>query len=67
MMLHVRFEGASYDFGLQEVGIRASMSDREIRARVAQQLDVAARKVAQYVVDRSPSGDVIVRPEAVYG
>ncbi len=66
-MVHVRFEGRSLDYNEAVIGIHASMSDAEIKARVAQQLDVARNRLDFYVVDRGPSGDLIVRPEAVYG
>ena len=66
-MVHVRFEGRSLDYSEAVIGIHASMSDEQIKNRVAQHLDVALNKVALYVIDRSPSGDLIIRPEAVYG
>jgi hypothetical protein len=66
-MVHVRFEGRSYDFAEGEVGIVAGMSDAQIRERLAQRFDVALERLKGYVVDRGPSGDLIVRPEAVYG
>ena len=30
-------------------------------------LDILREKLTFYVIDRSPSGDLIIRPEAVYG
>lgn len=68
-MVHVRFEGRSLDFTEAQIDIAAvaHMTDVEIRQRVAQALDVAVERVARYVIDRGPDGDVIVRPEAVYG
>ena len=66
-MVHVRFDGRSLDYNEAAIGIHASMSDEQIKNRVAQHLDVARNKLDLYVVDRSPSGDLIIRPEAVYG
>jgi len=66
-MVHVRFEGRSFDYNEAVIGIHASMSDEQIKNRVAQHLDVGRNKLDFYVVDRSPSGDLIIRPEAVYG
>lgn len=66
-MVHVRFEGRSFDFNEAVIGIHASMSDEQIKRRLAEQLEVGRDKLALYVVDRSPSGDLIIRPEAVYG
>lgn len=66
-MVHVRFEGRSYDFTERELELWKEMSDEEIKARVARHLEVDAKRLNAYVVDRGPSGDLIVRPEAVYG
>lgn len=66
-MIHVRFEGRSYDFDLAELPLHAGLSDQAIKQRVAQKLDVGMDRLAPYVVDRSPTGHLIVRPEALYG
>jgi len=66
-MVHIRFEGRSFDFNQTQLNIVASMTDADIKQRVAQALDVAVDRITPYVVDRGPDGDVIVRPEAVYG
>jgi hypothetical protein len=66
-MVHVRFEGRSYDYAERDLGVNARMSDAEVKAQVAQHFEVALGRLAGYVVDRSPTGDLIVRPEAVYG
>lgn len=66
-MIHVRFEGHSYDFDLAELPLHAGLSDQAIKQRVAQKLDVGMDRLAPYVVDRSPTGHLIVRPEALYG
>lgn len=66
-MVHVRFEGRSYDLNEQQLGIQTDTDDRGIKERVARHLDVSPKRLRTYVIDRRPSGDVIVRPEAVYG
>jgi hypothetical protein len=66
-MIHVRFEGRSYDFGERYLELTTSMSDAEIKSRLARHFEVAPERFSGYVVDRGPSGDLIVRPEAVYG
>lgn len=66
-MVHVRFEGRSYDMAEQHLGINADMGDRPIKEQVARHLEVPVNRLNSYVVDRRPSGDVIIRPEAVYG
>jgi hypothetical protein len=66
-MVHVRFEGRSYDFTEQQLELGTAMSDVEIKERLARQFEVGLERFKSYVVDRGPSGDLIVRPEAVYG
>lgn len=66
-MVHVRFEGRSYDIPENQLGVTAGMNDTAIKERLAQHFDIRRDRLQFYVVDRRPSGDLIVRPEAVYG
>lgn len=66
-MVHVRFEGRSYTLPEHEAGVVATMNDRDIKRMLAQHFDVTINRFDTYVVDRTPQGNVIVRPEAVYG
>lgn len=66
-MVHVRFEGRSYDLPENQLGIKADMNENAIKERLAQHFDVGSDRFNSYVLDRRPSGDLIVRPEAVYG
>lgn len=66
-MLHIRFEGRSYDIAESHLGVTTSMSDAAVKEKLAQHFDVSLERFQYYVVDRRPSGDFIVRPEAVYG
>jgi hypothetical protein len=66
-MLHVRYSGRSFDMNERVFGLRFGMTDAEIKERVARHLEVGLGRLEDYVVDRRPNGDVIVRPEAVYG
>lgn len=66
-MVHIRFEGRSYDIAEPQLGVTAGMNDTAIKQRLAQHFDVSQDRLQSYVVDRRPSGDLIVRPEAVYG
>ncbi len=66
-MVHVRFEGRSHDYAEREVRVAAVMTDREIKERLAQFLDASLERFEHYVVERTVRGDLIVRPEAVYG
>lgn len=66
-MVHVRFEGRSCDLEETRLQITAGMNDTEIKAKLAQYFDVSDYRFADYIIDRPSSGDLIVRPEAVYG
>lgn len=64
-MVHVRFEGSSRSFA--QLPVTTLMGDEEIKRVLAEQLNVAVERLKDYVVDRTENGDLIVRPEAVYG
>ncbi|MBD2498317.1 hypothetical protein [Nostoc sp. FACHB-280] len=66
-MVHIRFEGRSVDVAERQLGIVAGMNDVTVKEQVARHLDVNRDRLSAYIVDRRPSGDLIVRPEAVYG
>ncbi len=66
-MVHVRFEGRSYDIAETQLGVTAGMNDSTVKERLAQHFDVKRAHFESYVVDWCPSGDLIVRLEAVYG
>ena len=66
-MVHIRFEGRSYDITEAQLGVTAGMNDTAVKERLAQHLDVSQVQLQSYVVDRRPRGDLIIRPEAVYG
>ncbi len=66
-MVHIRYEGRSVDISEAQLRVNAGMSDAEIKERIARHFDVRAKKLEFYVIDRTPNGDLVVRPEAVYG
>jgi hypothetical protein len=66
-MVHIRFEGRSFDLAENTLNITNQTSDTAIKERLGQHLDIAQERLNDYVIDRRPSGDVIIRPEAVYG
>jgi hypothetical protein len=66
-MVHIRYEGRSVELSEAQLSIHAGMSDAEIKERVAHRFDAGAKQLEFYVVDRTPNGDLVVRPEAVYG
>lgn len=66
-MVHIRFEGRSYDISENQLDIQVGMRDSVVKERIAQYFDVGRARLTAYVIDRRPSGDLIIRPEAVYG
>jgi hypothetical protein len=66
-MVHIRFEGRSLDVAERELRLTAGMGDDEIKRLVADRLDVGVERLKQYVIDRAPNGNIVVRPVAVYG
>jgi hypothetical protein len=66
-MLHLRFEGRSYDIAEEQAQIKMGMNDRQIKQKLAQYFDIHEGRFSEYVIDRPASGDLIIRPEAVYG
>lgn len=66
-MIHIRYEGRSLDVRERDLQINAGMNDAAIKERIARHFQTDAEKFQFYVIDRTPKGDLIVRPEAVYG
>lgn len=65
--LHVRFDGRSIDIPVNDLDVGQFSSDVEIKHAVARYLDVPANKLQHYTVDRHETGNLTVRPEAVFG
>lgn len=66
-MVHIRFEGRSFSLSERQLGVTVGMHDMGIKRRVARHLDVGTDRLSPYIVDRSPTGNLIVRPVAIYG
>jgi hypothetical protein len=64
---HVRFEGRSLDAPLATLGVDLQSADGEVKRAVARHLEVPEVRLHHYVVDRHESGNLTVRPEAVFG
>ncbi|CAN5916807.1 hypothetical protein BH23PLA1_BH23PLA1_15420 [soil metagenome] len=65
--VHVRFEGRSLDAPLAEFDLGPTASEAEVKATVARWLEVPVARLAGYVVDRHETGNLTIRPEAVFG
>ena len=66
-LLHIRFEGRSFDIPLSDLDVGAMSSDTDVKRALAGYLNVPEEKFRDYVVDRHETGNLTVRPEAVFG
>ncbi len=66
-VLHIRFDGRSFDIPLADLDVGALSSDAEVKSALADYLNVPAEKFRDYTVDRHNTGNLTVRPEAVFG
>lgn len=66
-VLHLRFEGTSREIALDLLDIGTASSDAAVRTAVSAFLDVPVSKLNAYVVERHESGNLTMRPEAVFG
>ena len=66
-VLHIRFDGRSFDIPLSDLDVGTLSSDAEIKRALANYLCVPEVKFRHYVVDRHETGNLTVRPEAVFG
>lgn len=67
LTVHVRYDGASYDLPLDELKLSEGASDADVREALARHFDVRVDAFRAYVVERHRTGNITVRPEAVFG
>jgi len=66
-VVHIRFDGRSFDIPLTDLDVGALSSDSEIKRSLAAYLNIPVGKLRDYTVDRHETGNFTVRPEAVFG
>ena len=66
-VVHVRFDGRSIDVPLNDLDVGPGADDVDIKRALARHLEVPQGKLRDYVVDRHETGNLTVRPEAVFG
>jgi hypothetical protein len=64
---HIRFDGRSFDVPLTELGVADAAAEQEIRRAIARHLEVPEERLRNHVLDRHETGNVTLRPEAVFG
>ena len=66
-VVHIRYDGRSLDVPLSILDVGPRPADGEIKRALARHLEVPEGKLRDYVVDRHETGNLTVRPEAVFG
>jgi hypothetical protein len=66
-VVHIRFDGRSLDIPQGDIDVGSASSDNEIKRALARHLEVPEAKLRDYVIDRHDTGNMTVRPEAVFG
>ncbi len=66
-VLHIRFDGRSFDIPLSDLDVGTLSSDADVKRALAGYLNVVVEKFRDYTVDRHETGNLTVRPEAVFG
>jgi len=68
MVIHVRHNGRSFDFPAHQVDVGDQSTDRQVRNAIAAKLSEPRSRFDHYVIDRNAqTGDLTVRPQAVFG
>lgn len=65
--LHIRFDGRSFDIPLSDLDVGVLSSDRDVKLALSSYLDIRENELRDYTVDRHQTGNLTVRPEAVFG
>ncbi len=66
-VIHIRFEGRSMDIPQGDLDVGAASSDNEIKRALSRYLETPEASLRDYVIDRHDTGNMTVRPEAVFG
>ncbi len=66
-VVHIRFQGKSWDIPVSELDLGGFPDDDQVRAAVASYLDVRAADLRFYAVERHANGNLTIRPQAVFG
>ena len=65
--VHIRYAGRSWDVTAGELGLAGGADAAAVKRAVARYLDVAPASLDAYVVEFHATGNITVRPEAVFG
>ena len=60
-------QGLNLDIPQGDLDVGLASSDNEVKRKLAQYLEVPEAKLRDYIIDRHETGNLTVRPEAVFG
>ena len=66
-VLHIRYQGRSFDVPLADLDLGSLSNNAEVKRALAGYLDLDESRLRDYTVDRHQTGNLTVRPEAVFG
>ena len=66
-LLHIRFDGRSFDIPFADLDVGTMSRDADVKGALAGYLNAPVEKFRDYTVDRHDTGNLTVRPEAVFG
>lgn len=66
-VVHVRFDGRSFDVPLEALNVASHAGDRQVVSAIARHLEVRDAALTGHVLDRHATGNLTLRPEAVFG
>jgi hypothetical protein len=66
-VLHARYDGRSFDIPLSDLDVGLGSDDGQVKRALARHLEIPEAKLRDYTVDRHETGNLTVRPEAVFG
>ena len=66
-VVHIRFDGRSLDIPQADLDVGLATGDAQVKRAVARHLDVPEADFRDYVIDRHHTGNLTLRPEAVFG
>jgi len=66
--VHLRYEGNSWDWDMEDLDLGDLSSDRDVKTAVAAALDAPPGKLDNFTLDRNEeTKDITLRPQAVFG
>jgi hypothetical protein len=66
-VVHVRVDGSSQDVPLDALDLAPDASDAALKRALARRLELPEHRLRDLVVDRHATGNLTVRPGAVFG